>query len=967
MKTIQLNEEKFGFKLVKVTKVEDINATLYQYKHIKSGGLVLHLYNDDTNCGAAFGFRTCPQDSTGVCHIIEHSLLCGSKKFPLKEPFVNLLKTSLNTFLNAFTAYDWTMYPFSSQVPKDFDNVLQIYADAVFNPAILYDKRPFLQEGWHLELNNIDDTPSYKGVVYNEMKGAMSSVSEMLTQATLEAMYKDSFYRFNSGGDPDVIPELTYEDYVAFYKKHYNPQNCMTFFYGDMEILPRLEFLDKEYFSKYDKSNEVITISPQKPHINLNYKKSYEIGEDEEEKDNTYFSLCYGLDHYSNVEDFMAMNMLYKTLLGSNEAPVKKALLDAKLGQDVGCSIDDDNIIPALHIYLEKSNPECKEKFKEVFESEIRKQVENGIDKKALLATINRAEFKEKEMDMGKTPKGIVYAMTLMQNFNYNTDFMNSLDTLKYYEKFREELNTNYFENILRKYILESKHNVEVMLTPDKTLGKKKKEAMDAKMNHLKETMSKEEKEFLVNQTKDLIAYQNHVDTKEELATLPKLALKDIPSKINYLDSKEITVANTKGIYHKVNTNQIGYLRMFFEINCVSFEDLPYVYLLKELLVASPTSKYETEELRTLIKTYLGSFSVSESPITPKGKPAKLLYLVNVSALKDNIKYIPDIVNQVLLHTKFNKKVTLTILKQLVNNMKQVIINNGMSIAMLEAQAPYSDSAAISTNGMLSIKAYNFYNNLVKNFNFKEIKAKLDKISKDIFAKKNCFFSISGDNKTANELKKAFRHIKLSNNQADNILVINRNKVCKDAFVIPSGVSYCALSNSMFNCGYEYNGKYQVVGHIVRLDYLWPEVRVKGGAYGCTMSFSPVTGCVTFGSYRDPNVKNTYEIFKNLPNYLRNFKVSKSEFVSYIIGAMGGFDMPGSIPSLIAEWDNNYIANYTKEDKIKDKKEILSTTLKDINEAADMIEKTLVGACEFTVGNEAKIKEYPFDKTTNLQ
>ena len=342
-----LNEINYGFKLVEIRKLEDINSVMYRFIHLKSGGMVIHLQNDDDNCCFAIGFRTKPTDSTGVCHIIEHSVLCGSERFPLKEPFVNLLKSSMATFLNAFTAYDWTMYPFASQNKKDFNNILAVYLDAVFNPLSVKSNKAFLQEGWHLELMDENSMPSYKGVVYNEMKGAMSSVEERLVQTTLEAMYRDTFYRYNSGGEPSDIPNLTYEAYCDFYHKHYNPQNAMSYFYGNLDIMEKLKYLDENYFSHYDKVDNPITIEAQKPIIDTNYEVEYEIGEEESEKNNTYISLCYGLDRYDNYRDFLGMEILCDALLSKNDSPLKKALLEAHLGENVSARIDDDNIIPA--------------------------------------------------------------------------------------------------------------------------------------------------------------------------------------------------------------------------------------------------------------------------------------------------------------------------------------------------------------------------------------------------------------------------------------------------------------------------------------------------------------------------------------------------------------------------------------------------------------------------------------------
>ena len=957
---MKINDIKYGFKLLSIEQIDDIHATLYQYIHLKSGGKVAYLANDDTNCCFAIGFKTLPEDSTGVCHIIEHSLLCGSKKYPLKEPFVNLLKSSLATFLNAFTAYDWTMYPFASQTPKDFDNILSVYCDAVFNPLSMIDEKPFLQEGWHLELLSEDDTPSYKGVVYNEMKGAMSSVDEVLVQSTLEAMYKDSFYRFNSGGDPDVIPTLTYQAYKDFYHKHYTPQNAMTYFYGKLDIEEKLKFLDEEYFSKYEKSEEEITIIPQVPHINLDYCKEYEISSEETIKDNTYMSLCYGLDSYNNYEEYLAMSILVDSLLTKNESPLKKALLNASLGQNVIARLDDDNIIPALHIYLQKTNPDKKEQFKQLFEDEVRKLVENGIDKDLLLSSINHFEFKEKEMDTGRMPKGLIFAMSMMGSFNYNGNLADHLSFSKHYEKFRQQLNNNYFENLLDKYILQSKHHVLVVLNPSTTLGAKKQQEMDEKMAKLKETLTQEEKKALVKQTKELLEYQNHVDIKQELATLPSLKIKDIPSSINYLPSKKVKVNGMDGFAHTLNTNSIAYLRMYFDLSVIDFEDIPYVLLLKTLLKNVKTTKYEPLQLNNLIKTFLGDLTFS-SFVTSKGKDDyKAYFKVSASSLVENVDYIPLVLNEVLLHSKFTKKEVLMIAKQITNNLKQGIIENGMGLAMMMSRRHYSLSSALSANLNGGPIVYNFFNDLVNNFDYQKINNKLKEISKKLFNKKNVCVSLSGDELTVKELTVAARKIKLPTKPYDKVLQVSLTNKIDEALIIPSGVSYNSLSNNLENYNLKYDGKYAVLAQIVNYDYLWAEVRVKGGAYGCSLSMSR-NGDVSFGSYRDPNVVNTYKVFENIVEYLRNFKVSKDLFTSYVIGTMSGFDMPASTPSLINEWDVNYLLGVSKKDKITLKKQILSTKIDDIIKCHELFAQMMANSSSYTIGNEVKVKEHKYD------
>lgn len=962
---MEINEIKHGFKLVEQKELKDINSIMYRYEHLKSGGMVVYLANDDDNCCFAIGFRTLPQDSTGVCHIIEHSLLCGSKKFPLKEPFVNLLKTSLATFLNAFTAYDWTMYPFASQTPKDFDNILDIYLDAVFNPLSMIDEKPFLQEGWHLELFNKDELPSYKGVVYNEMKGAMSSVDEVLVQATLEAMYKDTFYKYNSGGDPEVIPSLTYQAYKDFYKKHYTPQNAMTYFYGNMDIEEKLKFLDDNYFKNYDKTDEEIVIVPQKPLINTDYEIDYEIGNDEDIKDNTYMSLCYGLGSYNNFEEFLAMNILADALLSKNDSPLKKALLDAKLGQNIETRIDDDNIVPALHIYLQKSNKNKKEEFKKLFIDEVAKLVANGINKDLLLASINRFEFRDKELDMGRMPKGLVFAMNMMGSFNYNGDLASHLEFSNHYKKFRQELDKNYFENLLDKYILNSNHFVQVVINPSKELARVRKEKMDKLMRETKDKMTAEEIKNLIIKNNELLKYQNHVDSKEELKTLPKLKLRDVPKRVNYLDSRKFSIAGMRGITHTLNTNDIAYLRMYFDMNKVSYDDLPYAFLLRRLFLNVATHKHTSLELSNLVKTYLGELSFSQICTSKSKDDYTFMFKISASALKENVDYIPTLINEVLLHSRFTKKETYQILKQLVNDLKQDIIGNGMRIASLMAKSHYSKESALAVQGLNGPRLYETLNNMVKNFNFTEINNRLKDICKRLFNKKNVLVSLSGDTDTVMKLKSAVSNIKLPRKEFDDILEVELTSPSKEALVIPAGVSYNAYANSLDALNLKYNGKYMVLAQIVNYDYLWSEIRVKGGAYGCSLNVSR-SNDFALGSFRDPNIVNTYNVFKNLPNYLRNLKVSKDEFNSYIIGTMSNFDVPSSTPLTIDLGDISYLLGITKKSKLQFKKEIMDTKLEDIKELSNVFESLQNGASEYTIGNEDKIKEYNFDIVKNL-
>lgn len=960
-------ELKHGFKLVKTTKLKDIEGCLYEYEHQKSGGTLIYFDCEDQDCLFAIGFKTMPNDSTGVCHIIEHSLLCGSEKYPLKEPFVNLIKGSMATFLNAFTSSDWTMYPCASQTPKDFDNIMSVYLDAVFAPLSIKDPKPFLQEGWHLEMNSEDELPSYKGVVYNEMKGAMSTINRIISQATNEIMFKDNGYSFNSGGDPEVIPTLTWEDYKKYYYDHYTPENAMTFLYGKMDIDQKLEFIDREYFSKYERTNQKYIIKAQEPHICLDYEIEYEIGEAEKEEDNTYMSLCYALSKRENNEETIAWEILASALLENNDSPVKKALMDAKLGQNVMAYVGtDSNIQNTLEVYLQKTNYDQKENFRKVFLKAIKELVDNGIDKKLLIASINNHEFRQKEMNFGRMPKSIVFAMNFMACFNYEYDYAQSLEYSKAYEKLRQELNNGYFEKLLDKDILNSNHYVEVVAKPSKTLGQERKAKMDALMQQIKNNMSKEEINACVAQTKELLAYQSKVDTKKELDTLPKLSLKDIPTTINYLDSKKVSVKGMKGISHQLNTNKIAYLKMYFDELVIPEEDLGYCVLLTKVLGQLATKMYSAVELNSMIKTYLGNLSFEQHIDSSSQNEAIIKFKVNASALEENIEYLPQILNEVLLKTKFTSKDVKMILLQVINSLRNYLIGNGMEASINMVRATSSLEGAYLSKASYGPTVYNFLLDLANDFDGKKVSQKLKEISKKLFTKKNCFFSVSGDQEIIDKLTEQLKLIELSGKKNEPVLKTLNAEKNAQALVVPSGVSYNALGNNLNNLGYQTSGKLSVLSHIVNYDYLWSEVRVKGGAYGVSLR-SYLNSDLCLGSYRDPNVKNTYEVYQNIATYLEQFKPSKEAFKTYVIGAAGTFDAPLPTPLFIDTWDRFYLINYSKKDRIKFLKEMIHTTVEDVRNYHELFVALAKENAKYTIGNSEKIKEYSFDKVENLR
>ncbi len=961
---MEIKDVNYGFECIKKKYIADIDSTLYEFKHNKSGATLVYLENDDTNKCFQAGFRTLPEDSTGVCHIIEHTMLCGSDKYPLKEPFVNLLKGSMATFLNAMTATDWTVYPVASQNDKDFDNLMSCYLDAVFAPLSIKDIKPFLQEGWHIEMDSPEDIPSYKGVVYNEMKGAMSGVDDQLFQASLDTFYAGTGYGVNSGGDPEVIPTLTYDYYKDFYKKHYHPENCLLYLYGKMDILEKLKYIDEEYLSKYTANGYATTIDVPKPLINTEFTKEYAIGEDEDIENNTYFNLTFALDKYENMLELTAFKVLDDALFSANDSPLKKALLDAGLGEDIETMVNDDCILPSFNIICKKSNPDKKEAFYTTFLNACKDLVKNGIDKKVLLATINNSEFKNKELDAGRMPKGLIFSLSMMNCFIFNIPLEKSLEYSETYATLKKNLETDYFEKLIEKYFLNSKHYTLVTLLPSKTLAAAKEAAMTKKMTELKAAMSEDAIDACVKMTQDLKAYQSKKDTLEELKTLPQLELSDITLDVNTLVTKEVKHKNYTVLEHEFATNTIGYMKMYFDLKPLTVEELSYLSVLPVLVQELDTEGFKANDLQNYIKTYLGDFNATlyTDALNKDEFISKLQ--INISALEENISYMPKVLDEILNKTIYDPEKIKTLMLQYKARIRNVIIQNGMSVAINEVAA-YHAAAASLVASYTGYSKYTFVNEALEDID--AFAKKLAEVVSKVINTNNLVVSLSGDRKTIDELYAALDAVSFSDTVLPANLQVEAKESCDRAIVIPSEVNYNAKGINLAELGMEYSGKMNVLSQIIRYDYLWTEIRVLGGAYGTAIDISPKTGCVSLGSYRDPNVTNTYATYDKGETYLKEFAPTADEFKTYIIGALGNYDKPESNNSRINSADHRILSGVSDERRMQIKKEMLETTVEDIKNYSKIFTFLKDNATKCTIGNETKIKEYnKFDTIINL-
>ena len=943
-----------GFKLLNKKEIKELDSVLYEYYHDGSGATLVYLENSDTNNCFSIGFKTLPEDSTGICHIIEHSVLCGSKKYPVKEPFVNLLKGSMASFLNAMTASDCTIYPVASPNDKDFQNLMSVYLDAVFAPLSILDPKPFLQEGWHYELLSEEDVPVYKGIVYNEMQGAMSNPVSQLLEYTNQELYKGSCYQYNSGGEPECIPNLTYEYYKKFYHKHYHPSNCVIYLYGKMDIEEKLNFINQEYLSKYENKEEKIEIVSPIESINKDIVKEYSINEEEELENNSYISLAFGLDHAQNILDIMSFSILNEALMGSNAAPLKKVLLEKELAEDIETYIDDNSIKPAYYLFLHKSSADKKDLFYNTVIEEMKRFVKEGIDKELLLATININEFRSKEQDTGRMPKGLAYAFGIMQAYNYNLKYEDILETNKYYKYMKDNIDNCYFEKLIEKYILNSRHHVMVVMNPNRELGKIKLQQLNEKMRQVKENMSSKEIKETIQTTQELLAYQNKRDDLEDVKKIPELKITDISKDIEFLNTKKCEKGSYKLLYHNVNTNKIAYMRAYFDLNVLDLEEIPYARILSRLFVKLDTKNYTADKLQSYIKTYLGSigFSPVINAVNKEEYIAKML--VSVSALEENISYIPKILNEIINNTVFDIDKIKVILLQMKNAEKNAIIENGTSVASIIVRSHLSKEGAL----VAKMSGYNMYNllcQLTENFDESVINKFKDILNK-IFNKNNVIISLSGDDETLDLLTKEIDNLELMENVVLDKLNVSYSKDKFDALIVPSKVNCNVKGINLKDLGYELNGSLYVVQHILNYDYLWPEVRVKGGAYGCSLSLS-ISDDIVFGSFSDPNVENTYEVYDNTAKYLEEFNPTAEEFHSYLIGTVAKIDHPTSVYSKVVSADKNELCNITKDRLEKLKQEILTTTIDDVKSYSTLFKKIAQLSVLFTVGNENMIDE----------
>lgn len=972
---MKMNEIYSGFQLIHEEYIEGIRGTARMFRHLRTKAPLLYISNDDSNKVFQIAFRTPSKNSTGVAHIIEHSVLCGSRKYPVKEPFVELVKGSLNTFLNAMTYPDKTVYPIASTNDKDFMNLMDVYLDAVFYPDI--EKKPeiFKQEGWHYHLEDVKDDLTYNGVVYNEMKGAYSNPEEILSKELFQTLFPDNIYGEESGGFPPNIPDLTYEAFLDFHRKFYHPSNSYIYLYGDGDVLAHLEYLDHNYLSHFD-YREVDSHIDNQPAFDAMRESEvdYPISGEEDLSDKDYLALGYVLGHDLRYNDLMAFDIMIHILLSANSSPLKKALLDLNICKEVDYSFSSSLKQPYFTIVLKNTDKKYKDLFRKTVVDSLEKLVKTGLNPKDVEAGINHTEFILKEEDFGTYPRGLMYGLEMMDTWLYDG---NPLDHLKYssaIQSIRDASSNRGFEALIERYLIQNTHCALVSASPDPSLAEKNDASLKDKLKRHKDSLDAEQLQALVEDTQNLEAYQSSEDSPEALATIPVLSLDEIGKKAKKLDVQEETIDGKKLLWHPLETNGVVHVRLFFDTRTLPQEELKYLALINKLLGQLSTEHLSDEALNQEIEIYTGGIGTSmESYDNVKViDDYQSKFIVKGKAMGENIDKLMELMGEIILHTRFNEKSLVeNVISEERTSKEMSYLTAGHTAAIHRLQSYYSQ-AACAFQEVGGLDFFRFMADLDDHFDtaFDELAVHMADVCRRLFVKDHLIVSLGCDEDLKDKALKAISHLIDQLNEAGGALNTYRftPTLKNEGIMTAAEINYVAKGYNYKSLGYEYRGSAFVLKTLLSMDYLWNRIRVKGGAYGASFGVGR-TGDLAFSSYRDPKLGETLSAYDHVGDYLRQLDISQRELEKYIIGSISSRDVPLTARLMINVGDSMFFSGLTQDVVQSERDQILSTTVDDLKNHADMIDAAMAENCFCVIGNEEAIhkSEELFNETTYIR
>jgi len=950
-----------AYEVIKTEELPDIRSAGTLLRHKKTGARVALVSNDDDNKVFGIAFRTPPADSTGVAHIIEHSVLCGSEKFPLKDPFVELAKGSLNTFLNAITFPDKTMYPVASCNDQDLKNLMEVYMDAVFFPAIYKNENIFLQEGWHYHLEKEEDELTINGVVYNEMKGAFSTADAVLERSVFSALFPDTAYGVESGGDPDSIPDLTYEKFLEFHRTYYHPSNSYIYLYGNMDMDERLDWIDREYLSRFDALEVDSALKLQKPFDEpKELSADYPVLEGEPLEDNTYLNMSTVVADGCDVLTNAAFSVLEYVLLDSPGAPVKQALLDAGIGRDVDGSFQDGLLQTFFSIDAKYANPGDAGAFKKVIFDTLQKCADEGLDEKALKAAINYYEFRFREADYSVYPKGLIYGMNMFDTWLYDDNRpFEYLKMLGVFDELKKRIGTGYYEDLIREKLINNPHRLVMTLNPKAGMAREQEEKLAGKLAEHRASLSEEEIRGIVRRTKELADFQ---ESEDDPSCLPALKRSDLDKKTPIvLKTKESESGGTKILQHDYATNGIAYLTLLFNADKVPDRWLPYLSLLKSVLGYVSTENYTYRDLSNEINARTGGLNCGVQNLLTKDGEEKRFFGIRSKYLYPEQDFVFGMIREILLTSDLTDEKRLYTIISKQKASYQVSLSQAGHLTAVTRAAAGASSANAFQELVAGIEYYRFLEQLFNDFDSRkeELVSVFRTLIDMIFTGHNFIADITAEDEGMAGLAENIESLKaaLGDRKTEVEKDVWTHEFRKEAFRTSGQVQYVATVGNFKKKGYEYTGVLQVLRTMMNFDYLWMNIRVKGGAYGCMSGFRR-SGDSYLVSYRDPHLKNTLDVFAGLPDYLRNFKADDDEMTRYVIGTISTLDTPKNASAMGSLAMDTYFRGIDISDIQKERDEILNADDSKIRGLADMLEAALDLDRICVVGSESAVEKH---------
>lgn len=965
---LDINNTYHGFTLIEERILEEIKSVGKVFEHKKSGAKLLHIGNDDDNKVFSISFKTPPDSNNGLTHILEHSVLCGSRKFPSKEPFIELIKGSLNTFLNALTFPDKTMYPVASRNEKDFFNLMDVYLDAVFYPNIYKYPEILMQEGWHYNLEDSEGEITYKGVVYNEMKGAFSSPEGVLLRKINGTLYPNTQYAYIAGGDPDFIPQLTQEEFVEYHRTHYHPSNSYIYLYGNGDLEKQLKFLNESYLNEFEKIDINTEIPLEKAFNELNeVTMEYPISNEEEELDKTYFALNFSVGKTTESENYLAFDILQHILLGTSASPLKKAIIEAGIGNDVFAHYDNSVRQMVFSIVLKNSNKSDKDKFISIIYDTLKNLSKNGIDKKLVKASMNSKEFELREADFRGFPKGVIYNMQSLDSWMHGeSPFYHLLFETKM-KNIKTGLNSNYFEGLIDKYLLNNKHCSLLTYQPKKGLGEEKILQTSKELNNYKLSLSHLQLKNIIDMTNKLKKRQNTPDNPKDLENIPMLKIEDIEKKAEVIKQDVYVEDDIKILYHPLFTNNITYINLIFDLRFIDISIIPYVSLLSDVIGKIGTKKFTYDEVSQEIDLCIGDIKFAIQIFSDYNKTGIFYpkFTVKIRVLTSKIEEAFDVVKEILNNSIYdNKKRLKEIIREIKSRKEMKILSKGYIIALQRTLSYICEQGKIIEN-TAGLSYFKFISEIEKDFDSRadEIVNKLKMISDEIFTKNNLIVSMTCGKDDYAKTMPVFRSFinclrekplgKKKCIDTNNLTKLNSKR---EALVTQSNVQFVAQGFNFKQLGYTYCGAMQVLENILKFDYLWNILRVQGGAYGALAAFEKSGNCY-FVSIRDPYIKETLDTFKGMEKYFSNFNVNDREMKKYIIGTISSIDAPLTPAYKGERATEHYIRGITKSDLQKERDEIITCNQNEIISLSTLLGSIIEKDCYCVLGNESKINE----------